>query len=127
MSNKQNIAVTFLKQYSEIISSTIKNNKVSYTTEPVSGKMGHQYYIDGKEAYISTIKITGSSRTEQPKFMLNIEIKTTDGKATYKCSGNNAKHIHEELYQKYKEAINRTRLRTNFHNPSFTRAQKVRG
>ena len=127
MSNTETVTAIFFNQYRDIIANTIKNNKVNYTTENISGKTGHHYYIDSKEAHISTIKVVGSTRTERPKFMLNIEIKSNGKNDTCKCSGADAKRIHEELYQKYKEAINRTRLRCCFQNPSFARTQKVRG
>jgi hypothetical protein len=57
--------------------------------------------------------------------MLNIEIKQNGETVTHKCSGNDAKRIHDDLHVRYEEAISRTRLKKKFQNPAF--ANHIRG
>lgn len=125
MSNTDNTPLTFLQQYNKVISETIAKSQVSYTNEPLSGKTGHHYYVDGKDAHVSTLKVVDPTHIAKPKYMLSIEIKQNGETTTYKCSGHDAKRIHDELYSKYDTALQRTRLKKKFQNPSF--ANHIKG
>ena len=125
MSNTDNTPLTFLQQYSKVINETIAKSTVRYTYEPLTGKTGHHYYVDGKEAHVSTLKVVDPTHNDKTKYMLNIEIKQNGETVTHKCSGNDAKRIHDDLHVRYEEAISRTRLKQKFQNPAF--ANHIRG
>lgn len=128
MSNTGNTPLTFLQEYSKVISDTIAKHKVRYTTtgeKPV----GQNYCVDGevggKKAHVSTLKVVDPTHRTKTKYMLNVKIEQNGETITHRCSGNEAKRIHDELSLKYEEAISRTRLKKKFQNPAF--ANHIRG
>lgn len=121
MSNKTKNPASFLEQYRKVIFDTINKNKVKYTNEQIAGNTGHHYFVNSKEVYVSTIKIVNpEQKTQEPKYMMNIEINVEGDKIAHKCSGEQAKHFHQEMFEKYDKAIKRTCLRARFQNPSFS-------
>jgi ribosomal protein S17E len=125
----KNAPQTFLEKYHDLIRNTIEQNtkKIHYSNAPVGNNIGHLYYINSKDVHISTVKVTDPAHKKPIKYMMNIEIKTADEKITHKCSGTYAQNIHNDLYERYKEAMSHTRLQHNFKNPSFANSRKIRG
>lgn len=125
MSNKNSEPQILSDHGKYIVFEAIKNSTVRYTNESDDSFIRHSYYIDCPNVYISTIKVADKKHKQPTKFMLNIKFKE------YECSASDskdfAKRIYTDLREKYIQAIQRTRLTRNFQNPSFARAQKIKG
>lgn len=127
MSNTNNTVPTFIEQHSKAIFDTIRKHTIGYSNEKISGNTGHRYYVDGDIVHISTIKVVDPAHKSPTKYLMNIEIKQEGQEPLiHKCSGDNAKRIHNDLHEKYENALKRTRLTRRFQNPSFT-SPKIRG
>ena len=115
MSNTNNTVPTFIEQHSKAIFDTIRKHTIGYSNEKISGNTGHRYYVDGDIVHISTIKVVDPVHKTPTKYLM-----------IHKCSGDNAKRIHNELHEKYENVMQRTRLTRRFQNPSFA-SPKLRG
>lgn len=125
MSNTNNTPQILSDHGKHIVFEAIKNSTVRYTNASDDRFIRQSYSINCPTVYISTIKIADKKHNQPTKFMLNIKFKE------YECSASDskdfAKRIYTDLRKKYIQAIQRTRLTRNFQNPSFARAQKIKG